>query len=175
MVSFFKAEREQAGWRFLLFWVLMTNLGFFLGLAVEILILKQAVLYLAVPLAGLGQAYVVNRHISIYLPWAVGTAIFWIIGALIGSQIINAIMPGVGTFSIIRFVFIAAVAGALAGIPQWIFARDWLPIGVWWILLSALAWAVQFPGFVTGIVLMYYITKDKVPMEGRHYELSGEY
>ncbi len=177
MLSFLTTEREQAGWRFLLLWLIATNLGFFAGLIPEILIAKQPTLYLAVPLAAIGQAYVINRHISIYLPWAVGTAIFWIIGLLIGNQILNPMtLPDNIAGVLIYLATISAIGGLLAGIPQWVFMRDWLPdIGLWWLLVSAVAWTLLLPGVITGVLLMRYITADKIPMDGRHYELSGEY
>lgn len=181
MVSFLKTEREQAGWRFLLLWLIASSIGFSIGLSLEMLIFGQPNLYIAVSLAALGQAYVINRHISIYLPWAVGTAIFWIIGLAIGSQIISLIITLPDNLTLIQqlsyLAAVSALGGLLGGIPQLFFMRDWLPkMGLWWLIVSAISWAVIFlPGVIIGFVLLKHITDEKVLMEGRHYELSGEY
>lgn len=176
MVSFLTTEREQAGWRFLLLWILASNVGFFIGIGLEMLLFGRVTLYFAVPFAGIGQAYVVNRHISIYLPWAVGSAIFWLIGVAIGTQILNLMMtPDTLITQIVFLAVVSLIGGLLAGIPQWLFMRDWLPIGIWWFLVSAIGHGLLISGLVTGFILMMFITRDAIPMEGRHYELSGDY
>lgn len=177
MVSFLIAEREKAGWRFLLFWLIASNLGFMLGVLIEMLVVQRPTLYLAVPLSAVGQAYVLNRHISIYLPWAVGTAIFWIIGLLIGNMVIDIMIDPTGSVQLLIFLAASSLfGGAFAGFPQWLFAKDWLPqVGLWWIVFSAIGYALLVPGLVSGLALMYFLTLDKIPMEGRHYQLTGDY
>jgi len=182
MVAFLETEREQAGWRFLLLWLFASNAGFLLGTIIEILLFSQPNLYFAVPLAALLQSWVINRHISIYLPWSVGTTIFWLIGALIAFQATNTMqnndlmLTGNAFLDIgIELAIVGFIAGLFAGIPQVVFMRDWLPVGFWWLFVSAIAWAVLLPGLVTGIILMQIITKQKVPMTQRRYKLSGEF
>lgn len=176
MVSFLITEREQAGWRFLLLWIIASNVGFFIGIGLEMLLFGRVNLYFAVPLAGVGQAYVINRHISIYLPWAVGSAIFWLIGIAIGIQIFKLMMtPDTLITQIIFLIAVSLIGGLFAGIPQWLFMRDWLPVGIGWFPVSAIGHALLISGLVTGIILMNLITRDKIPMKERHYELSGEY
>lgn len=178
MESFLKTEREQGGWRFWLLWVVATNVGFVFGISIEMMLWGQPNLYIAVPLAGFGQGYILNRHISIYLPWAVGTGLFWLLGAVLAGQLLNMMLTAdTVILQILRLVIISAVGGVFAGIPQWFFMREWLPqVGLWWLLLSALAWAVIIlPGVIEGTILMQFITKDKVPMQGRRFKLSGQY
>lgn len=177
MATFLIVEREQASWRFLLLWLLMTNIGFLIGAVLELVFMNQLTLIFAVPLSALGQAYVINRHISIYLPWWIGTSLFWLFGLLVSSMLINMMVdPTNVMWQLFYLVVTAFVAGLFAGIPQWAFMRDWLPIGIWWLLISAINTALFFlPGLVTGLVLMRFVTEDKVPMDDRHYELSGEY
>ncbi|GAB5491650.1 MAG: hypothetical protein Phog2KO_18650 [Phototrophicaceae bacterium] len=178
MKSFLQTEREQGGWRFWLLWVVVTTIGFIFGLSIEMMLNGHPNFYVAVPFAALGQGYILNRHISIYLPWAVGTALFWLLGAMIGGQLLDMIVLGDTLIEqILRLVVTSALGGLLAGIPQWFFMRDWLPqVGLWWLLVSTISWAVLIlPGVIVGTILMQMITKDKVPMDGRRYELSGQY
>lgn len=175
MMSFLETERVEAGWRFFLIWVLATNLSFFIGISIEVFLFGQATLYVAILLAAFAQAWSINRHISIYLPWAIGTIIFWYIGAMIASQILSMMQLGADML-LLRLVIISAIGGLLAGIPQWFFMRDWLEkIGIWWIAVSGVAWAILIPGLVTGVVLMQFVTTEKVSMTNRRYELSGEF
>lgn len=176
MSSFLIEEREQASWRFLVIWILASAFGFAIGAAVEILIVERLTLFVAIPLSALTQAYVINRHISIYLPWAVGTTLFWLFGLAVSSQVFTIMMP---TETLIQqalfLVFTGGIAGVLAGIPQWIFMRDWLSVGPWWLVLSIIEYALFFiPGIISGLVLMRLITVDKIPMGERHYEVSGQ-
>lgn len=178
MESFLKTEREQCGWRFWLIWVVATNIGFIFGISMEMMLFGQPNLFIAVPLAAFGQGYILNRHISIYLPWAVGTALFWLLGAAIGGQLLNMMMvTDTLMLQVLRLVIISAVGGLFAGLPQWFFMRDWLPqVGLWWFLVSAIGWAVIIlPGVIVGTILMQMINKDKIPMDGRRFELSGKY
>jgi hypothetical protein len=67
--TFFTEERIHSGWRFWLLWVLATNIGFFAGLSVEWIVFSNITLFLAVPIAAIFQAWVLNRHIVILIPW----------------------------------------------------------------------------------------------------------
>ncbi len=176
MATFLITEREQAGWRFLLMWLLMTNIGFLIGAILELIFMGQLNLIFAVPLAALGQAYVINRHISIYLPWWIGTTLFWLLGLFISSMVLNFMaQPNTVLLQLVYLSVTAFVAGLFAGIPQWAFMRDWLPVGIWWLLASAINAALFFlPGLIAGIILMRIITADKVPMTDRHYVLTGD-
>ncbi|MEO1290416.1 MAG: hypothetical protein AAFV93_21940 [Chloroflexota bacterium] len=176
MSSFLIKEREQAGWRFLVLWLLASGLGFGLGAAIEFLVVDHLTFYLAIPLCAFAQAHVINRHISIYLPWFVGTTIFWLIGLAVSARVLSIMMP---TDTLLLqtsfFMIISAIAGLLAGIPQWVFMRDWLPIGIWWLIVSAVSYAVFFiPGLIMGLILVRLISADKINMEKRHYEVSGK-
>lgn len=173
-MSFLETERVTAGWRFFLLWVLMTNVGFLTGIAIELLLFKQVTFYIAILLSAFGQAWVINRHICIYLPWAIGTILFWYLGDLIASNLLSSFFPNANL--LFRLIVIAALAGLLAGIPQWFFMRYWLKkIGMWWIPLSSVAWAILLPGIITGFVLMQFITANTVPIAERRFQLSGDF
>ena len=164
--SFFTEERVHGGWRFWVLWVLLTNVGFFAGLVVEFSIFGTVTLVVAVPLAAIFQAWAMNRHIVIFIPWILVTAIGWWIGVAVSLLLLNFILPE-PTFStqwmneILPVIFTAAVSGLIVGIPQWLALRNEVhKIGIWWILVSAIGWAVMAPGMITGIPLAYYIEYD---------------
>ena len=51
-------------------------------------------------------------------------------------------------------ILFALIAGAIVGVSTlWALRRGGLPVGWWWVPISALAWGVQAPGMVTGVVL----------------------
>lgn len=171
MASFFEAERNQAGWRFGLLWIVMSLLGFGVGLGLEWLLFGNTInLYLAVPLAGVAQGWVLNRHISIYIPWAGSTAIIWWIGAFITETIVSRVLVDSSIF--VQLGIVTVIVGALVGIGQWYFIKEWLPsIGVWWIVIAAISW--QLPGIITGLVLTPFVTHDKVDLTGKRFVLTG--
>jgi hypothetical protein len=158
--SFFTEERVHGGWRFWVLWVVLTNVGFFVGILAEQLALGGITLAIAVPLAAFFQSWVLNRHIVIYIPWILVTAIGWWIGLLIAPLVLNMInMPDM--HPILRYVIIGAVAGFVVGIPQWYILRGQVrKIGWWWVLVSAVGWASMAPGLITGIPLAQFIEYD---------------
>ena len=156
--SFFTEERVHGGWRFWVIWVILTNIGFFAGLLVE-MALGSISLILAVPLAAVFQAWAMNRHIVILIPWILVTAIGWWVGMAIMSLILyfvpNELHP------IARLMIVSAGAGFIVGIPQWRLLRNQVSqIGIWWIPLSAVSWALLVPGILEGIPLARYIEYD---------------
>jgi hypothetical protein len=155
--SFFTEERVHGGWRFWVLWILLTNLGFFVGILAEQLALGSISLVIAVPLAAFFQSWVLNRHIVIFIPWILVTAIGWWVGLGIAALVLSIInMPEM--HPILRFVIIGAIAGLVVGIPQWLALRGQVKkIGWWWILVSAAGWAVMAPGLITGIPLAQFI------------------
>lgn len=175
MVSFFETERNAAGWRFLILWIVASAAGFLPGTALEILLFDNITLWFGVPLAAFGQGWVLNRHISVYLPWTLGTALIWIIAVALASGGMSLMdMSAIAVW--IRLATIAAIAGAAVGVLQWWLLQEWLPqIGIWWIVVSALSWASFMPGVITGFVLMWSLDYTVVPMNERRYELSGDF
>lgn len=175
MFSFFKAERESAGWRFLIVWIGASLAGFVPGIALEMLYLGGVSLWIAVPLALFGQGWVLNRHLSLYLPWTIGsTLIWWLVLGVSSSTMSMLPMDNIALW--IRTGTNAALAGAAMGLLQWWLLREWLPnIGIWWVAVSALSWASFLPGVITGFVLMWALNYVVVPMEERRYELSGDF
>jgi hypothetical protein len=44
---------------------------------------------------------------------------------------------------------VGAIYGATTGLVQWMILRRWIPKAGWWIITSALGWAVGLAGFVS--------------------------
>ena len=150
--SFLSQEQLPVGWRFWLLWVLATNAGFFLGIAVELLLLGRITNAVAVPLAGVGQALVLNRHIPTRWTWAVASALGWWVGMLLAAEVLRPLAPQLSFWP--HAMLFALVAGTVVGMSTlWVLRRAGLHVGWWWVPLSGVAWGVQFPGMVTGVVL----------------------
>jgi hypothetical protein len=167
MASFYNAERIQAGWRFFVLWMLMTLLGLGIGAAIEFLLFKQINGNIAVFLAAIMQAWTLNRHVSVYIPWAAVTAVAWWLASLLGWFAFSMMeMPN----PYIPLVVVALVAGLLAGVLQFYLLKEWLPVGIWWIAVAALTW-LSF-GIIPAIVLTIILSKEAVSLEGRLFEMS---
>lgn len=171
MASFFEAERTQAGWRFGFLWIVMTLIAFIPTIILEWLIFGMPNLYLAVPVAAIAQGWVLNRHISIYIPWAASTALTWQIGIFVTRSVVSSFLTEPNL--LLELGIATVVAGLLSGLLQWFFMREWLPsVGIWWVIIGAISW--QLPGVVSGLVLTPFVTDDKVDMDGKQFVLSDE-
>jgi hypothetical protein len=169
MASFYNAERTQAGWRFFVLWMLMTLLGLGIGAGIEFILFRQINGNIAVFLAAIMQAWTLNRHISVYIPWATVTAASWWLASLIGWFVFS-MMPMDNLY--IRLAIIALIAGLLAGGLQFYLLKEWLPVGIWWLAVSALNW-LSF-GIIPALVLTIIISKEAVSLEGRSFEIAEQ-
>jgi hypothetical protein len=169
--TFFEKEKRQAGWRFWLFWVIMTNMGFFTGvwlggLAASFVepglgqlgdkLFQSTVSALIIGgLTGLTQGLVLRRHGFSGGGWIAATSIGWAVGIFIAGFLIFSLDASIQTNDFFRWVVPAAsIAGAVVGIPQWRVLQRRLPhVGWRWILVSAVGWGIQFPGMVPGWAL----------------------
>jgi hypothetical protein len=173
--TFFELEKQRAGWRFWLFWVIMTNIGFFLGLwvggifaslvepSIGLLgdkLVQNTLSGLVIGgLTGLAQGLVLSRHGIKLHWWVLATSLGWALGIFIAGYIIFSLDSSIQTNDFWRWIVPAAfIAGAIVGIPQWWVLRRHLPvIRWWWTLVSALGWGIQFPGMVPGLVLTRFL------------------
>ena len=157
--QFLDNERTHAGWRFWLLFVIMTNVGFFSGLGLEKLLFGQVNVYIATTLSGIGQAWVLSRHFPERGQWAIASAVGWLVGGLLASRILAILIPDI-SFTLNLFVF-PLIAGAVMGIPLWLVLRRYLPqVGWWWILISAVGPAIQFPGMVMGGAIVWLMSQQ---------------
>lgn len=177
--SFWRQERLLAGWRFWIVWVVLTNIGFFGGLAAGrflagILVpnpegtgdlIGEAVMIGAVfaTLTGLLQGLLLQRHAVPRESWTLATGFGWILGTLAAAFILFTIDPQTNTADFLRWVVpVGFIAGAVAGIPQsLVLRRSVETIGWWWIPVSSLAWGIFFPGAISGFVLARYLPKQE--------------
>jgi len=100
--------------------------------------------------------------------WAIASAVGWLIGGLLSTRILAILIPDI-SFTLNLFVF-PLIAGAVMGIPLWLVLRRYLPqVGPWWILISAIGPAIQFPGMVMGGAIVWLMSRqgaDKQPRTG---------
>ena len=64
----------------------------------------------------------------------------WLLAGAIGGAAGSAFSAAMGNQGAMNW----AAYGAALGIMQWLVLRNWLPVGAWWALASALGWAT-FP------------------------------
>ena len=142
--AFLAKEQRYAGWRFWVLWVLATNAGFWLGVAVEVSLVGRITNLAAVPLGGLAQAFVLNRHLPAPWAWALASAAGWWVGMLIAGPLLERWASQLSFWP--YAMLFALIAGAIVGVSTlWALRRGGLPVGWWWVPISALAWGVQAP------------------------------
>ena len=159
---FLELEAKHAGWRFWVLWVLATNLGFFPGQAVG----ERLGASIAEPAASALQAgcfalavgamqwLVLRRHLTGIRHWITATAVGWATGAGLGAWLLLRFAPGVAPGGVVWIVAIGVLAGALVGVPQQVaLARHDARLARGWVIISAAAWGVFFPGAVSGLFL----------------------
>ena len=168
--AFLAHEKQKKGWRFWLLWVVATNIGFGIGVGLEWLILGRITNLVAVPLGGVGQVLVLNRHVPRHVlqhvpvgwMWAIASAVGWWLGMLPAGWLLTSFAPGLSFWP--YAVAYAGIAGSIVGVTtRWVLRRAGLDAHWWWILVSAGGWAAQAPGMVTGIFLarMLHSTDSK--------------
>ena len=178
--TFLNLERQQAGWRFYILWVVATNIGFFSGLELGKLVselVQSGNSHLANQLmrntlsasvigytTGLAQALVLRRHGLHFFMWIVSTCLGWAAGIFIAGYIIFSLDPTIQANDFFNWIVPAAfIAGAVVGIPQFFVLKQGLAKARWWwILVSSLGWGIQIPGLFPGWVLTRFISKPKI-------------
>lgn len=166
--EFFQLEQSKAGWRFWILWVVMTNVGFFSGLAISSLLgnlfgyrLLQATTSAIIIgfFTGLAQSVVLRRHQISGLGWTIATTLGWTVGIFIAGLIIfNLFAYVVGTDFFYWILPSAFIAGAIVGIPQTFVLRQRWPDKSWqWIVISTIGWGIQFPGMLPGFFLTRWL------------------
>jgi hypothetical protein len=167
MASFFNAERIQAGWRFFILWTITNLLGLGIGAAIEFFLFKQLNGNIAVLFSALAQAWTLNRHVSVYIPWATVTVVGWWLASIIGL-IIFSMMTAPN--DVIPLAVVAVIAGLLSGGLQFYLLKEWLPVGIWWLAVAAVGWLTLT--ILPAIVLTLILSKDAVSLEGRRFQIS---
>ena len=150
----------MGGWRFWVLWVLATNLGFFpgrvLGQALaatlsEPLASSVVAVSFAMPV-GFLQWLVLRRHLPRSGSWILTTSVGWGIGAFVGAAVLLSATPTAAPGGLFWIFALAFISGAAVGIAQVPLVLRHLPeLAPWWVIISAVAWAVFFPGAITGL------------------------
>ena len=173
------AAHSRLGWKFWLWWVIATNAGWFPGIALGTLmgrgladkvtaevgpvfdgaIVATVTAGVASTLFGVMQSLVLRRHVPRTGGWVAATFLGWSVGIFVASVLAGTFIPEVQGFRL--FVFMAFVAGAVVGWPQWMVIRSHFRRAGWWIPISAVGWAIQFPGALTGLGLMWLSRQTK--------------
>ncbi len=183
--NFWRKEYESAGWRFLIVWVILTNIGFFAGLAIgrffarlfatesptSIELISEALIIGAAfaTLIGVLQGILLQRHDVPREPWTLATGFGWIAGTLVAGLLLFQINPQTDTADFFTWVVpVGFIAGAVVGIPQWLVLRRTVDtIGWWWILISAFAWGIFLPGIISGAALAYFLPEQDLRRKKR--------
>jgi len=173
------AAHSRLGWKFWLWWVIATNAGWFPGIALGTLmgrglgdkvtaevgpvfgsaIVATVTAGVTSTFFGVRQSLVLRRHVPRTGGWVAATFLGWSVGIFVASVLAGTFIPEVQGFRL--FVFMAFVAGAVVGWPQWMVIRSHFRRAGWWIPISAVGWAIQFPGALTGLGLMWLSRQTK--------------
>jgi hypothetical protein len=154
-------ERAQVGWRFWLWWVLVSTVGMTMGLFVGFLAggITQIILFSELgvvgevlnftligaifgAILGTNQRYVLRRSAPQFGGWVLASTVGWAMGVAVGA----ALALVVDEAQIFAMVF--AMGGASVGIAQWLVLRRQVARAGWWVFANtvmggALGWAVD--------------------------------
>ncbi len=119
-------------WIFWLQWVLASTLGWLLGNAFIPEISIGATL-------GIAQWLILRPWVSNAGWWVVASTAGWLIG---GTSLLIISPPQNETIT-------GAIFGLWIGLAQWIVLRKWVPLSGWWLVISALGWAIGFSSLVS--------------------------
>jgi hypothetical protein len=163
-------ERAQVGWRFWLWWVLVSTVGMTMGLFVGFLAggITQIILFseqgvvgevlnftligaIFGAILGTNQRYVLRRSAPQFGGWVLASTVGWAVGAGSGWAVgagsgwdVDLVVGGEGLI----FTLMLAVGGASVGIAQWLVLRRQVARAGWWVFANtvmggALGWAVD--------------------------------
>lgn len=110
-------------------WILATTLGWVAGWAISEFAVGLMV--------GLGQWVVLRKRMERSEWWVLVSGIGW----AAGRGLVMAVFPPQNT------VLIGGTLGIALGLAQWAVLRNHVVQAWWWIIVSALSWAVGLTGF----------------------------
>ena len=134
-----------AEWSLALRWVVATTAGWIIGFAICEAVVKPivdtlthfnsdgAVIGIAI---GIGQALVLKSRISRTRWWILASIIGFGIGKNVSDPVAQAISGPLGS------ALGGLAIGTSLGVVQWLVLRRHIPEARWWILATAIAWAV---------------------------------
>ena len=122
-------ETRSFDWALWWQWVLVSTLGWLLGWTLVHQVVIGAVI-------GIAQWLVLRRLVSRAGWWILASTVGWAVGAAVVTLVFPP-QPG---------VLAGAVLGAMTGLAQWFVLRRWVRQAGWWVLISALGWAIGLIG-----------------------------
>jgi hypothetical protein len=111
-------------------WILATTLGWVAGWAISEFAVGLVV--------GLAQWVALRKQIECSEWWVLASGIGW----AAGRGLVVAVFPPQST------ILIGGTLGAALGLAQWLILRRHVVQAWWWIVVSALSWAVGLTGFL---------------------------
>ena len=133
--------RTTFDWAIWIQWVLVTTVGWMLGLALG------GEIGVGV-FVGAAQWVVLRRYFSQAWWWILASAAGWLVGwAIITSGLF--VPPGGGPFTAIVS---GAVFGLTMGVAQWLILRMWTRLAGLWILASIPGWTIGLIGLLGSIL-----------------------
>lgn len=155
-------EDDFVGWRFFHDFVLLTNVGFFSGLAIEQWVWGAVNVYIGMVLASIGQSFVLHFRLTTRERglWAATSTIGWLVGGQLSQRFLDNVHPD--RSYVVNVVLFPLIAGIVMGVPTYWVVCDYnglqaaTRLGFWrWIVLSAIGPTIQFPGMVLGGTLWW--------------------
>jgi hypothetical protein len=135
-------QRPTIEWAFLFQWVLATTLGWAIGWA----FIGEVGVGIAL---GLGQWLVLRQSIPQAGWWIWASTVGWAFGQ--AMIVVGEITPpGSG---LINSVAAGTVLGTLLGIAQWFVLRRSVRHANWWVIMSAVGWAIGLTGIFGGTLV----------------------
>ncbi len=130
------AQAPSFDWVFWLKWVLVSSLGWLLG----ILLPQEGTVAIGLAM-GLLQWIVLRNLIPQAGWWIAASGLGWALGFLVTEYLLPAEIV----------VLQGAFLGLFMGLLQWLVLRQKVRLAAWWILVSALGWAI---GPILGLPLV---------------------
>jgi len=174
------SEQKQVGWMFLVWWIGLTIVGGFIGSYLSDLIgwgmqdlggdagtlffmLDNGVLALTVCAA---QWILLRKHFDRSFWWLIAGTFGRFFGVLIGYMAVMTVIvqfdPPSGIW---QFYLFSTLRGVIVGVSQWIFLKRQRAKTGWWILASAVGWAI-------GLILID-TSQNELIRNGADYAIAG--
>jgi hypothetical protein len=161
--------------RFWFLWVVATTVGLTIGMTIRQFLFRFGAWATNPILVGamIGLALGLAQLRSVHWQWILGTAVGWAVGWPLGWYVGWNVWGDLGLTAI--FTTIGLIAGALAGVLQWLTLQRHSTRAGWWVPASAVGWALGMAigtslggplgwplvgatsGAITGLVLLWIL------------------
>ena len=153
-----KIQRTHVGWGFWFWWVLASTVGYAVGNAAGMKVLRAVVgaaeyrgkgfvvaILLGVVMTGAAvgviQWLVLRREVSGAGWWVLASTVGWVMGTAAAG--LGILLVGLQEFSPVSASLVFSVmVGAVVGVLQWLILRRQLRRAGWWVPASIVGWAM---------------------------------